>query len=72
MNILITGANGQLGLALREELKQHEIMGVDLPGHDIAERKLGERFAAGLADGFVAAVDLFEQHAHRAGDVAIA
>ena len=46
MNILITGAKGQLGLALREELKQHEIMGVDLPGHDIADKKIVDEVMA--------------------------
>lgn len=40
MNILITGANGQLGLALREGLKDHETVGVDLPDHDIADKKV--------------------------------
>ena len=40
MNILITGASGQLGLALRKELTQHEIIGVDLPDHDISDKKI--------------------------------
>ncbi|MEM8862559.1 MAG: NAD(P)-dependent oxidoreductase, partial [Chloroflexota bacterium] len=40
MNILITGAQGQLGLALQSELKDHEIIGVDLPTHDISDKKM--------------------------------
>lgn len=40
MNILITGANGQLGLALQKELREHELIGVDLPTHDISDKKV--------------------------------
>lgn len=46
MNILITGANGQLGLALRKELTNHEIIGVDLPGHDISNKEIVDEVMA--------------------------
>jgi dTDP-4-dehydrorhamnose reductase len=35
MRIVITGCNGQLGMALQKALAGAEILGVDLPGHDI-------------------------------------
>jgi dTDP-4-dehydrorhamnose reductase len=37
MRIVITGHKGQLGQALEEQLQQHDLLGVDLPEHDIAE-----------------------------------
>jgi dTDP-4-dehydrorhamnose reductase len=37
MRIAITGHKGQLGTALREVLAGHEILGLDLPEHDITD-----------------------------------
>lgn len=37
MRILITGANGQLGRALRPLLAGHELLGIDLPDVDITD-----------------------------------
>ncbi len=38
MRILITGANGQLGTALQQELTDHTLHGIDLPDYDISKR----------------------------------
>ena len=37
MRIAITGHKGQLGTALQQELAVHEILGLDLPEHDITD-----------------------------------
>jgi dTDP-4-dehydrorhamnose reductase len=37
MRIAITGHKGQLGQALRETLKDDEVLGLDLPEHDITQ-----------------------------------
>ena len=37
MRIVITGCNGQLGMALQETLTGEEILGMDLPEHDITD-----------------------------------
>jgi dTDP-4-dehydrorhamnose reductase len=37
MRIAYTGSKGQLGQALEQELAAHELLGLDLPQHDIAE-----------------------------------
>jgi dTDP-4-dehydrorhamnose reductase len=39
MRILITGANGQLGLALQGTLADHELLAADLPEVDITKRE---------------------------------
>jgi dTDP-4-dehydrorhamnose reductase len=38
MRILITGANGQLGQTLATTLADHDVIGIDLPDHDITRR----------------------------------
>lgn len=38
MRIAITGHRGQLGVALQRALAGHELLGLDLPEHDIADR----------------------------------
>ena len=38
MRILITGANGQLGVALQRVLTDHELTLIDLPEVDITDR----------------------------------
>ncbi len=48
MRILITGANGQLGVALQQTLADHELTLIDLPAVDITNR-------AALAAAFAAA-----------------
>jgi len=37
MRIAITGHKGQLGQALQQALKEHELLGLDLPEHDITD-----------------------------------
>lgn len=37
MRIVVTGHRGQLGTALREALASEDLLGVDLPGHDITD-----------------------------------
>jgi dTDP-4-dehydrorhamnose reductase len=37
MRIVITGHRGQLGTALQQVLAGHELLGIDLPEHDIAD-----------------------------------
>jgi dTDP-4-dehydrorhamnose reductase len=37
MRIVLTGHRGQLGTALQQGLEGHEILGLDLPEHDIAD-----------------------------------
>jgi dTDP-4-dehydrorhamnose reductase len=39
MRIVLTGHKGQLGQALQHKLKQDEILGIDLPEHDITDAK---------------------------------
>lgn len=38
MRIAITGHHGQLGVALQRALADHDLLGLDLPEHDIADR----------------------------------
>jgi dTDP-4-dehydrorhamnose reductase len=47
MRIAITGHKGQLGRELHKELQQHEILGLDIPEHDITD---GPGIAATIAD----------------------
>ena len=37
MRIVITGHKGQLGQALQRLLQQDEVLGIDLPEHDITD-----------------------------------
>lgn len=39
MKILLTGHKGQLGRALLPLLAEHEVLGIDLPEHDITDRE---------------------------------
>lgn len=39
MRILLTGHKGQLGRTLKPLLVEHEVLGVDLPEHDITDRE---------------------------------
>ncbi len=39
MRILLTGHKGQLGQALQPRLAEHEVLGCDLPEHDITDRE---------------------------------
>jgi dTDP-4-dehydrorhamnose reductase len=39
MRIVVTGHKGQLGRALQETLQKHDLLGIDLPEHDITDAK---------------------------------
>lgn len=53
MRIVITGANGQLGKALTAALAAHDVVGVDLPEYDIANRPQMEQLTAEVAPDLI-------------------
>ena len=40
MRVAITGAKGQLGRSLTELVQSHELLLIDLPEHDVAQRDI--------------------------------
>ena len=42
MRVVITGHNGQLGRQLVAAFREHEVLGLDLPGHDITDPAICE------------------------------
>jgi len=53
MRIAITGHRGQLGTALQAELAAHELLGLDLPEHDIGDGPALRRTLAAFAPDIV-------------------
>ena len=53
MRIAITGHRGQLGTALQQALAGHDLFGLDLPEHDIADRQDVQATLRGLAPDIV-------------------
>lgn len=45
MRIIITGANGQLGQALQNQLAEHDLILTDIPEYDITDHTIVQRFA---------------------------
>jgi dTDP-4-dehydrorhamnose reductase len=46
MRVVITGHNGQLGRPLQDAFAAHELLRLDLPGHDITDPALSDRIAS--------------------------
>jgi len=53
MRIAITGHRGQLGTALQQALAGHELLGLDLPEHDISDRAALQSALHGFAPDVV-------------------